>query len=355
MKAAAYEGYDSSELAKRFTTAAMGPSQGKYETVNAVAALADATHRPIGELGPTVWRPPYAPMSLGALAGRHHEPTRVSPMHGWHESHGAVPIIAGQWIRPEHYGDAAAEARAVRNGVGIIDVTPLGKLDVRGPDVPKLLNLVYTNTWNKLEVGSVRYGVMCAEDGVVMDDGVTGRLGEDRYLMSTTSSGAAAVWEWLENWLQTEHPDWRVTITPVTTAFASINIAGPNSRELMQRVVSDVDLSNEAFPYRTARFIDIGFNEVVISKWSMDYQRFMDADLKITADTDLALPANVLEAITQDLAGSLSSDGEWLYVADSEGSSVRAVPFKADGEVRTLIGTSGLQFTGTLLTLPNWK
>jgi sarcosine oxidase subunit alpha len=253
IKSAAYEGYDSSELAKRFTTAAMGPSQGKYETVNAVAALADATGRPIGELGPTVWRPPYAPISLGALAGRHQEPVRLSPMQGWHEAHGATPIVAGQWIRPEHYGAPAAEARTVREGVGIIDVTPLGKLDVRGPDVPKLLNLVYTNTWNKLDVGSVRYGVMCAEDGVIMDDGVTGHIGPDRYLMSTTSSGAAAVWEWLENWLQTEHPDWRVTITPVTTAFASINIAGPRSRELVERVVSDVDLSNDAFPYMRVR------------------------------------------------------------------------------------------------------
>jgi sarcosine oxidase, subunit alpha len=253
MKSAANEGYDSSELAKRFTTAAMGPSQGKYETVNAVAALAEATGRTVGELGPTVWRPPYTPISLGALAGRHHEPTRVSPMQGWHASHGAVPIVAGQWIRPEHYGDAAAEARAVRQAVGLIDVTPLGKLDLRGPDVPKLLNLVYTNTWNKLEVGSVRYGVMCAEDGVVMDDGVTARLGPDRYLMSTTSSGAATVWEWLENWLQTEHPDWRVAITPVTTAFASINVAGPRSRELMERVVTDVDLSNDGFPYMKVR------------------------------------------------------------------------------------------------------
>jgi sarcosine oxidase subunit alpha len=250
---AAHEGYDSSELAKRFTTAAMGPSQGKYESVNAVAALAIATGRTVADLGPTVWRPPYAPISLGALAGRRVEPTRFSPMHAWHEAHGGVAIVAGQWIRPEHYGDPEAEVLAVRGGVGVIDVTPLGKLDLRGPDVPKLLNLVYTNPWNKLPVGSVRYGVMCAEDGVVMDDGVTGRLGPDRYLMSTTSAGAATVWEWLENWLQVEHPDWQVAVTPVTTAYASINIAGPRSRELVQRVVEDVDVSNEAFPYMSVR------------------------------------------------------------------------------------------------------
>ena len=251
--AAAKEGYDSSELVKRFTTATMGPSQGKLETVNTVAVLGEATGRPIADLGTTVWRPPYAPISLGALAGRVFEPTRVSPMQTWHEQHGATPLLAGQWVRPDHYGDAAQEARNVRENVGIIDVTPLGKLDLRGSDVPKLLNHVYVNKWSKLDVGSVRYGVMCAEDGVVMDDGVTGRLGEDHYLMSTTSSGAATVWEWLENWLQTDHTDWQVHVTPVTTAYASINVAGPRSRELMQRLVEGVDLSNAAFPYMRVR------------------------------------------------------------------------------------------------------
>ncbi|HEX9343943.1 MAG TPA: aminomethyltransferase family protein, partial [Actinomycetota bacterium] len=164
---------------------------------------------------------------------------------------------AGQWIRPDHYGDPAAEVRNVRGGVGIIDVTPLGKLDLRGPDVPKLLNLLYVNKWSKLDVGSVRYGVMCAEDGVVLDDGVTGRLEEGRWLMTTTSSGAATVWEWVENWLQTEHADWQVHVTPVTTAYASINVAGPKSRELLERISEGVDLSPEAFPYMRVRLATI--------------------------------------------------------------------------------------------------
>ncbi len=174
-------------------------------------------------------------------------------MQPWHEAHGAVPLIAGAWIRPDGYGDPAAEARNVRENVGIIDVTPIGKLDLRGPDIPRLLNLLYVNKWSKLEIGRVRYGVMCAEDGVVLDDGVTGRLGDEHYLMSTTSSGAATVWEWAENWLQTEHPDWRVHVTPVTTAYASINVAGPKSRQLIERVIEGVDLSNEAFPYMHVR------------------------------------------------------------------------------------------------------
>ena len=251
--AAVAEGYDGAELAKRFTTATMGPTQGKLELVNTIAVLAEAAGRDFAELGTTTWRPPYAPVSLGALGGRGFEPTRVSPMHGWHQAHGMVPLVAGQWIRPDHYGDPEQEARGVRERVGIIDVTPLGKLELRGPDVPKLLDTVYINSWGSLAVGSVRYGVMCAEDGVVFDDGVTGRLGEERYLMTTTSSGAAAVWEWLENWLQTVHPEWRVHVVPVTTGYASINVAGPASRRLLERLVEGVDLSNEAFGYMRVR------------------------------------------------------------------------------------------------------
>src|SRR5690606_31084934 len=195
------EGYDSVELVKRYTTATMGPAQGKLETVNTVAVVAEATGSTIAEAGTTTWRPMHVPVTLGALAGRSFEPVRHTPMQQAHERMGARPLVAGQWIRPDHYGDPAAEVRAVREAVGIIDVTPIGKLDLRGPDVPELLNLLYVNKWSKLEVGRVRYGVMCAEDGVVFDDGVTGRLADDRYLMSTTSSGAAAVWEWVENWL----------------------------------------------------------------------------------------------------------------------------------------------------------
>jgi sarcosine oxidase, subunit alpha len=253
LEAAVAEGFDSAELAKRFTTATMGPLQGKLETVNTVAVIARATGRSIAQTGTTTWRPPYAPITLGALAGQAHEPVRYSPMQSWHEAHGAVPLIAGAWIRPDSYGNAAGEARNVRENVGIIDVTPLGKLDLRGPDVPRLLNLLYVNKWSRLETGKVRYGVMCADDGVVLDDGVTGRLGDERYLTSTTSSGAATVWEWAENWLQTEHPDWQVHITPVTTAYASINVAGPQARRLIERVTDGIDVSNEAFPYMNVR------------------------------------------------------------------------------------------------------
>jgi sarcosine oxidase, subunit alpha len=258
---AAREGYDSSELVKRYTTATMGPAQGKLEMVNTIAVLAEATGRSIEELGTTVWRPPYVPVTLGALAGRAFEPVRVSPMQPWHSAHDARPLVAGQWIRPEHYGDPAAEAGLVRERVGVIDVTPLGKIDLRGPDVAELLNAVYVNKWSKLEVGSVRYGVMCSEDGVVMDDGVTARLGRDHYLMTTTSTGAAAVEEHLASWLQVEHPEWQVHVTPLTTCYASINVAGPRSRDLLGRLVEGLDLSADAFGYmqvRTATVAGVG-------------------------------------------------------------------------------------------------
>ena len=251
--AARDEGYDSVELVKRYTTVTMGPNQGKLETVNAVAVLGEARGETIEQVGTTVWRPPYAPITLGALGGRAWDPVRQSPMQPWHEANGAVPLVAGQWIRPDHYGDPHEEVINVRTSVGVIDVTPLGKLDLRGPDVPKLLNIVYVNKWSQLGIGGVRYGVMCAEDGVVMDDGVTGRLSEDHYLMTTTSSGAATVWEWIENWLQTEHPEWKIHVTPVTTGYASMNIAGPSSRLLLRRLVEGIDLSSDGFPYMTVR------------------------------------------------------------------------------------------------------
>ncbi len=247
------EGYDSIELAKRYTTATMGPIQGKLEVVNTAAAHADASGNGIAAAGTTTWRPPYAPVTLGALAGQEEAPVRRSPMQDWHEAHGARPLVAGQWIRPDHYGDPSAEVRNTRQNAGIIDVSPLGKIDLRGADVAKLLEFVYTNRWSRLEVGRVRYGAMCGEDGVVFDDGTTARLGDHRYYMTTTSSGAGRVWNWLDEWLQTSFPSWDVRMTAVTDGYAAMNVAGPRSRTLLERVVDDVDLSPGAFGYMHAR------------------------------------------------------------------------------------------------------
>jgi sarcosine oxidase subunit alpha len=247
------EGYDSIELVKRYTTSTMGPTQGKLETINTMAIVAEMLGQTMEETGTTVWRPPYAPITLGALAGRRMEPVRVSPMQPWHEAHKATPLIAGQWIRPEHYGNPAAEVTNTRTNVGIIDVTPLGKYLLHGPDTVKLLNLLYVNDWSALAPGSAQYGLMCGEDGVVFDDGVTARIAADEYFMTTTSSGAAAVGQWIESWLQGSGDNWRVHVAFATDAFASMNVAGPKSRELLRRLTEEVDLDPTAFPYMGAR------------------------------------------------------------------------------------------------------
>ena len=247
------EGYDSAELVKRFTTVTMGPLQGKLELVNFIAVVAEATGKTIAETGTTTWRPMYSPVTLGALAGRNYDPVRYSSIQPWHEANGATPMVAGQWIRPEHYGDPEGEVRRVRETVGIIDVSPLGKIDLRGPDVPKLLNLLYINKWSKLDIGKVRYGAMVSEDGVVMDDGVTAHLAEDHYLLTTTTGGAGRVWDWIEEWLQVHYPEWEVNATPVTTAYTSINIAGPHARTLLSRLTEGVDLSSDAFKFMQVR------------------------------------------------------------------------------------------------------
>ncbi len=292
--AAVGEGYDSIELAKRFTTATMGPIQGKLEVANTVAIHAEAMGMGIGDVGTTTWRPPYAPVSLGALAGPMFEPVRYTPMQDWHEANGATPLVAGQWIRPEHYGDPVAEVRNVRTKVGIIDVTPLGKIDLRGKQIPDLLEFVYTNKWRRLEVGSVRYGVMCGEDGVIFDDGVTGRLGESHYLMTTTSSGAGAVRNWLEEWLQTRFQGSDIRMTYFTDGYASINVAGPRSRELLTRLVADVELSAGAFGYMRVRVGTVaGVADCVI--WRIGFTGELSFELHVPASYGLHVWETLLE------------------------------------------------------------
>ena len=291
---AAAEGFDSIELMKRYTTVTMGSSQGKLETVNAAAVLAEGRNMALSDVGTTVWRPPFSPVTLGALAGRIHEPVRRSALQDWHETHGASPLLAGAWVRPDHYGDPEGEAANVRANVGLIDVTPLGKLDLRGPDVPKLLELVYVNKWQKLEIGRVRYGTMVAEDGVVSDDGVTGRLGEQHWLMTCTSSGAGAVWEMLEDWLQTAHPEWQVHVTPVTGGLTSINVAGPKSRALLERLTSGVDLGAESFPYFNVRRGTVaGVDDCII--WRIGFTGELSYELHVPSGFALHVWETLLE------------------------------------------------------------
>ena len=265
IRLAAREGFRSVEHTKRYTTNGMATDQGKTSNVIGLALLADALGKPIPEVGTTTFRPPFTPVTFGALAGRDRgelsDPVRTTPIHPWHVARGAVFEDVGQWKRPWYFplpgedmhAAVQRETRAVRTSAGIMDATTLGKIDIQGPDAAEFLNRVYTNAWTKLAVGACRYGLMCKPDGMVMDDGVTARLAEDRFLMTTTTGNAARVLDWLEEWLQTEWPELKVYCTSVTEQWSTVAVVGPNSRRILQAMAPEMDLSNAAFPFMSFR------------------------------------------------------------------------------------------------------
>jgi len=262
---AAREGYESIELLNRYTTLGFGTDQGKLGNVNGMGILAKTLGKEIQSVGTITFRPAYTPITIGAIAGRDigplYDPVRKTAMHQWHEEAGAEFENVGQWKRPWYYPrpgetihDAVnRECLAARNSVGVLDQSTLGKIDIQGPDVAELLSRVYTNSWTKLAIGRCRYGLMLGEDGMVMDDGVTARLGENHYLMTTTTGGAAHVMGWLERWLQTEWPELKVYLTSVTDHWATIGVVGPNSRKVITKLCDDIDFSREAFPFMSFR------------------------------------------------------------------------------------------------------
>lgn len=249
------EGYNSLELLKRYSTITMGPCQGKMCSANSMHLCARANGWTVAETGTTTQRQPQTPLALGALAGQHMEPVQVTPIHAWHVARGAKQMVAGQWLRPLHYGDPASEVLAVRQRVGIIDVSTLGKLRLTGPGVPALLERLYINQWKGLRIGRVRYGVMCNDEGVVLDDGVCARVGEQEWYLTTTTSGAGAMFEWIQWWAQSGWGEG-VHVANVAEAYAAFNVAGPRARELLQGLTS-ADLSNEAFPYMHVRDLEL--------------------------------------------------------------------------------------------------
>ena len=262
---ASREGFRSVEHTKRYTTTGMATDQGKTSNVIGLAILAGSLGKTIPEVGTTTFRPPFTPVTFGAIAGRDRgtlsEPVRATPMHSWHVENGAVFEDVGQWKRPWYFPQAgedlhaavAREAKALRTTAGVMDATTLGKIDIQGADAAEFLNRIYTNAWTKLPVGSCRYGVMCRPDGMVMDDGVTARLAVDRFLMTTTTGNAARVLDWLEEWLQTEWPELKVHCTTVTEQWATTAVVGPNARNILTALAPDLDFSNAAFPFMTFR------------------------------------------------------------------------------------------------------
>ena len=263
---AAREGFESVEHLKRYTTTGMGTDQGKTSNLNALSAMADLQGAPIATLGATTFRPPYTPLTLGAVVGHERRELflqkRTTPMHPWHEKRGAVYEDVGDWKRPFYFPAAGENMRAAvrreclaaRNAIGIVDATTLGKIDIRGEDSAKLLNMVYTNNWERLAPGRCRYGLMLNEHGMVFDDGVTTCLAENHYHLTTTTGGAARVLNWLEEWLQTEWPSCQVYCTSVTEQWAVASISGPKSRALLAELCDRPgELSGENFPFMSMR------------------------------------------------------------------------------------------------------
>jgi sarcosine oxidase subunit alpha len=240
------EGYDSIELSKRYTTTTMGPCQGRMCQLPAVRQMASETGQTLADVGTTTARPPWQAAPMGVLAGRPFEPAKRSAIHGRHRDLGANVMWAGDWRRPYDYGDPQAEAMAVHEAAGLIDVSTLGKLIVSGADAGEFLDRLYPNRLSNLKPGRIRYGVLTSDAGRIMDDGTICRLDDDNFYVTTTSSGAGAVHEWFSWWLA----DWQldVRLTDVTQGLGAVNLAGPRSREIMGRV-TDLDCSAEAFTY----------------------------------------------------------------------------------------------------------
>jgi len=254
------EGFESIEHVKRYTALGFGTDQGKTGNINGMAIVAKSLGQSIADTGTTVFRPNYTPVSFGVVAGAHtrelFDPRRFSPMHEWHVQAGARFECVGQWMRPWYFPEAdesmqkaiAREQLATRNGVGILDASTLGKIDIQGKDAREFLGRVYTNAWEKLKPGFCRYGLMCGEDGMVMDDGVTACLAENHFHMTTTTGGAARVLSWLEIYHQTEWPELEVFFNSVTDHWATMAIAGPNARRLLEKL-TDADVSAEGFKF----------------------------------------------------------------------------------------------------------
>ncbi len=255
------EGFRSIEHVKRYTTLGMATDQGRTSNLNGLQLVANIEKKIIPEVGHTTFRPPFTPVTIGAIVGRevgkYYRPTRKSPMHGWHEKNKAVFVDAGLWLRPRYYKQgnetlaeaAKREAANVRNNVGVCDVTSLGKIDIKGPDSAEFLNRVYTNAWMKLPIGKARYGVMLREDGIVFDDGTTTRISENHYHMTTTTAQAANVLAHLEYYLQIVWPDLDVNVLSTTEQWAGVALAGPNSRNLLSSLFPNTNVSNEGLPF----------------------------------------------------------------------------------------------------------
>jgi len=270
IKLALREGFRSIEHVKRYTTTGMGTDQGKLGNMHALGIIADTTGVEMGNVGTTTFRPPYTPLTFGTIVGRnvgeYFDIFRRTPINDWHVKNKAEFENVGQWKRAWYYPKnnenmheaVQRESVAARDSAGILDASTLGKIDIQGSDASEFLNRVYTNAWSKLGIGKCRYGLMLNEDGMVYDDGVTTRLNENHYVMTTTTGGAANVMSKLEDYLQTEWPELDVYLTSVTDHYATASICGPKSKKILNKLIPDLDLSDESFPHMSFKETRIG-------------------------------------------------------------------------------------------------
>ena len=257
---ASREGYVSVEHTKRYTTLGMATDQGKLSNINGLAVLAETLGQEIPQVGTTTFRPPYTPVTIGALAGESRgeifQPLRMTPMHAQHEAAGAYFEPVGLWRRPycfprageTHEQAVHREVLNTRQNLGLLDASTLGKIIVKGPDAGRFLDMLYTGVMSTLPIGKCRYGLMCNEQGFLSDDGVVARIDEDTWLCHTTSGGADRIHAWMEDWLQCEWWDWKVYTANVTEQYAQVAVVGPNARKLLQ-VLGGMDVSKEALPF----------------------------------------------------------------------------------------------------------
>jgi methylglutamate dehydrogenase subunit C len=306
IKQAHQEGYLSVEHLKRYTTLGMGTDQGKTSNINALAMMADLRGLAINEAGTTTFRPPYAPLTIGAIAGRsvgaHFRPKRLSPLHDWHIANGATFIEAGLWLRAWYYDWAGKtpedayikEMQLVRQNVGLADVSTLGKIDVQGPDAAEFLNRVYVNGFAKLPIGRARYGVMLNDDGVVLDDGTTSRISDTQFYMTTTTAQAGEVMSWLEYLLQMHWTDLNVHVTSLTDEWGGMAVSGPNARRALELAFPDVDVSNAALPYMGV--MDIEFEGVAVRILRLSFSGELAYEVHCPANYTTALWEHILSA-----------------------------------------------------------
>ncbi len=281
LKQAVKEGFDRIEHLKRFTTNSMGTDQGKISSINSLGIVSKILKKKISEVGTTTYRPPYAPLSFSAIAGRDtyefYDPQRKTPIHNWHIDNKAVFEDVGQWKRPWYFKKfemesmhlaVQRESEQTRKTAGILDGSTLGKIEIKGKDALEFMNLMYTNPFTKMKPMTSRYVLMLGEDGMIKDDGIVCKFNDKHFIATTTSGGAPKVLADMEEYLQTEWPHLQVYVNSITEQFSTFNISGPRSRDIVSKVFTDVDFSNENFPFMTFKVFEYMDTEVRIMRAS---------------------------------------------------------------------------------------